>query len=234
VEKGKAAGVPSSRNCTLLRWVDGRFSRRLLTLQRVFAIGKAIAGLHSRESQKNLSRRRYWNADGLIGPQPKLGPVTDLLGATPRQQRTIDQARRLVHRRLSDCEKRFPERLGTIHADVHLGNVVFSGNSPRLIDFDDCGLGFYEYDLAVPLLSLQHRANNKLIPSYGAYRDALLSGYASIGKWDRQSDRILPYLMAARKIAMLGWLQSRSDHPGLRNYLRDAIPRTVLELQDLL
>jgi Ser/Thr protein kinase RdoA (MazF antagonist) len=234
VESGSAEGIPMPRNCTLMRWLEGRFSRRRLSLEAVFALGRAIAQLHAKHNQIRVPRRRYWNAEGLVGLQPKLGAVDALFSASQRQQAIINEARRLVHRKLSDYETHFPSRLGLIHADLHFGNVLFRGRQPVLIDFDDCGHGFCEYDLAVPLVSLQDRANNKRISSYTEYRDALLSGYASSGRWDSHSERIIPFIIAARNIAMLGWMQSRSDHPGLKVYLQETIPKRTRELQALL
>lgn len=233
VESGSAPGVPTPRNCTLMRWLEGRYSRRRLSLQAVFALGGAIANLHAKHNQLRVTRRRYWNAEGLVGLQPKLGAVDALIGASQRQQTIINEARRRVHHKLSDYEAEFPSRLGLIHADLHFGNVLFRGGRPVLIDFDDSGLGFYEYDLAVPLLSLQDRANSGRISSFAEYKDALLSGYAASGRWDSHSERVISYLIAARKIAMLGWLQSRSDHPGLRAYLQETIPKRTRELQAL-
>jgi Ser/Thr protein kinase RdoA (MazF antagonist) len=234
VESGSAAGVPAPRNCTLMRWLEGRFSRRRLTVQAVFGLGRAIASLHAKHNQMRVTRRQYWNAEGLVGLQPKLGAVEALTGATQRQQTIINEARRRVHRELSDFEAQFPSRLGLIHADLHFGNILFRGDRPVLIDFDDSGLGLYEYDLAVPLISLQDRADSGRIRAFAEYKDALLSGYASSGRWDNHSERIIPYLIAARKIAMLGWLQSRSDHPGLLAYLQETIPKRTRELQTLL
>lgn len=40
---------------------------------------------------------------------------------------------------------------GLIHADLHLDNVLFAGGEARPIDFDDCGLGHWLYDIAVTL-----------------------------------------------------------------------------------
>ncbi len=44
-----------------------------------------------------------------------------------------------------------PDTFGLIHADLHQENYLFHGGMARAIDFDDCGWGFYLYDLAVTL-----------------------------------------------------------------------------------
>ena len=64
-----------------------------------------------------------------------------------------------------------PDVFGLIHADLHLENALFDGDAVRLIDFDDCGFGYWLYDIAVPLWEYRGRAD------YAAILAALLDGY---------------------------------------------------------
>jgi Ser/Thr protein kinase RdoA (MazF antagonist) len=59
---------------------------------------------------------------------------------------------------------------GLIHADLHPGNALFWHDEVRVIDFDDCGFGYWLYDIAVALWELRHRHD------YGQFRDALING----------------------------------------------------------
>jgi len=231
VEEADAEGVPTSRCCTLMRWIDGRFSY-LADTKQFFALGQVTAELHASRNQLRLPRRRYWDSDGLVGIKPKLGSVEAIAGASLRQQRIISDARSVIHRTLKQFEAKYPERLGVIHADLHFGNILFQGKRPAVIDFDDCGYGFFGYDLAVTLLSIRGRLKRKRIRKTEAYTDALISGYATLAPWDRECDRVVHYLMEARKVAMLGWLQSRSDNPRLKAYLKKTLPAAVRELAD--
>ena len=68
-----------------------------------------------------------------------------------------------------------PEVYGLIHADVSVGaNVLFSGDEARAIDFDDCALGYWMFDLGVALSALQERAGDL------SCRDALYDGYTDV------------------------------------------------------
>jgi Ser/Thr protein kinase RdoA (MazF antagonist) len=69
--------------------------------------------------------------------------------------RRLDLARRRLLTRLRRIERKRPERLGVIHADLHFGNLLRTRDGMSAIDFDDCGRGFYAHDLAVPLGSSQ-------------------------------------------------------------------------------
>jgi hypothetical protein len=67
------------------------------------------------------------------------------------------------------------DQVGLIHADLHLDNALFRRDDVRIIDFDDCGFGYWLYDIAVPLWELRHRGD------YEQFRAALVEGYTSIG-----------------------------------------------------
>jgi len=43
------------------------------------------------------------------------------------------------------------DSVGLIHADLHLDNALFWHDEVRVIDFDDCGFGYWLYDIAVAL-----------------------------------------------------------------------------------
>jgi Ser/Thr protein kinase RdoA (MazF antagonist) len=231
VEEAETEGVPTPRFCTLMRWVNGRFARRRITLEHVFNLGKVTAELHATSSQLRLPHRRYWDADGLVGLQPKLGSIDQLSGASVRQQHILNAGRSVIHHKLKGYEAKFPTRLGLIHGDLHFGNVLIQRERLGLIDFDDCGHGFYDYDLAVSLTSIYYRLKAAKSRKFAEYRTALLSGYASKANLGCPAEQILPYLIGARKMAMLGWLQSRSDHPRLKAYLKRAIPDAVRDLE---
>ena len=47
------------------------------------------------------------------------------------------------------------DKVGLIHADLHLDNALFWRDNVRVIDFDDCGFGYWLYDIAVALWELR-------------------------------------------------------------------------------
>jgi Ser/Thr protein kinase RdoA (MazF antagonist) len=63
------------------------------------------------------------------------------------------------------------DQAGLIHADLHLDNALFWRGDVRVIDFDDCGFGYWLYDIAVSLWELRRRDD------YGQFRAALINGY---------------------------------------------------------
>jgi aminoglycoside phosphotransferase (APT) family kinase protein len=58
-----------------------------------------------------------------------------------------------------------------IHADMHPGNILVDGERLTVIDFDDAGFGWHQYDIAVVLSYWQSKANA------AAIERAFLDGY---------------------------------------------------------
>lgn len=99
------------------------------------------------------------------------------------------------------------------------------------IDFDDCGFGFYAYDLVIPLISTEYILGRKRKNEIPKFKEALLRGYMTHAKWDKHDESILPHLMNARRLLMLGWLNSRSDNPRLQGKLRQSAKKAIKHLK---
>jgi Ser/Thr protein kinase RdoA (MazF antagonist) len=229
LESVGTALVGKPRNCAVLEWIEGRFIDKSLNAAHMRSLGEVISRLHRRGKNRNVRERRYWDAEGLVGTNPKLGPVEDLPGISSSDQKLISDARHSTFRALKRLERVHSRKRGLIHADLHFGNVLMSSGRMAVIDFDDCGFGFLAYDLAVPLGALGKDREAK----YSALKDALLEGYTRESNWDSDDEKILAHLMTARRIAMLGWLNSRSDNPKLRAYFKPNAANLVKYLQRL-
>lgn len=220
-----------SRNCSVLEWLDGRFLEKSIKPSHMFQVGQLIADLQNNNPQGPVKSRHYWSADGLVGAHPKFGSIDRLSAISKREQNSLIKARRSVLKKLKQFEKKFPKKLGLIHADLHFGNIVLVNKKIAAIDFDDCGYGFFAYDLVIPFLSVQNYLGKKSKHMIPDYKNALLDGYRSKRKWDQYDDEIFSYLVTARKLLMLGWLNSRSDNPKLKKYLVGAVKNTLAHLK---
>ncbi len=214
--------IPDGRKCALFEWMHGRFISKTFTEHHMYEVGGLLARLQKNAPRGLARHRRYWTADGLVGKNPKFGSSENLAGIPNEIQSTIDRGRKIIHRKLRSFERRFPKRQGFIHADLHFGNLLLSQGRIAAIDFDDSGFGFYAYDLAVPLLSADHLLGKKRQKEFETMRASLIRGYSDNAPWDSHDEKLLPHLIAARRIAMLGWLNSRSDNPRLKSRLKKA------------
>lgn len=218
---------------SLLRWMDGRLADENMDTIRLNLLGQQIGQLHRASLRRTVTHRHYWDVKGLVGISPKWGSIEKLAGANKSHQEVITAARQKAYRKLSLFAQQHPERLGLIHADLHFGNIIETKDgSFAFIDFDDCGYGFRAYDLVVPYLSSISKLSGKDSLAERERRQALIAGYSMQMPWDRADERVFDVLVAARKLASLGWLNSRSDIPRLKQKLPGAIKETARWLAD--
>lgn len=219
LETVSSPGIPDSRFCDLLEWVDGRFIYKSATPRHLFLLGQLIAKLHRSTKNVKVKHRHYWDANGLVGSSPKFGTIDKISGLDKAKQSVITEGRKEVLAYLRKFEKRFPDRLGLIHADLHFGNFLINKGELGAIDFDDCGFGFHAYDLAVPLTHIAYLCKDPQKEKFLRYVDEIQNGYASQGSWDHHDEKALPYFYTARKLTMVGWADSRSNNPRLKKRL---------------
>ncbi len=225
--------LPEGRNTALFHWTDGVFltakkrsPNKIKTHHRV-SLGRLIGELHNHESTRSkVVHRKYWTAEGLVGRQTKFGSIDHLTQATPAQQRLISKTRQSLWISMKKFEKKYPQKQGLIHADLHFGNFIFNKKNIALIDFDDSGFGFFAYDLAIPILSIM---NSKILlkKEKKLFREAILEGYQQVRPWTAIDEKFLDQCLLARKLLMLGWLNSRSDNPKLKKYVKGALKEAV-------
>ena len=233
VERVETSLVGEARHCSALEWIDGRFINKSLSRSHMEELGHVIGRLHRAGRSQKIVERRYWTAAGLVGPNAKLGSVEDLPGISSSDQRVISEARRVTFRQLKRFEGRFPDKQGLIHADLHFGNLVLSDGRIAMIDFDDCGFGFHAYDLVVPVRHAEAILGKRRKRELPAFREALIDGYCRECGWDRYDEQIFAHMMTARGLALLAWLNSRSDNPGLRKHFKIVAARVVKQLRSL-
>jgi Ser/Thr protein kinase RdoA (MazF antagonist) len=237
VVAGTHAGVPEARPCVLLRWLDGRFLNRGLTPDHLALIGAALGELQvhaagwtppsgfvrPRVDTLTTTAKRV----SLVGPTEALGRgpwpsvedgeratalVRDLVSAADAG--VVEDAIALVRATTATLAGR-PDAAGLIHGDLHQENVLFDGPAVGVIDFDDCGWGFFLYDLAVPLSEVTLR------PAYPAMRNALLEAYARRRPLPDDAGTHVDAFIVLRGLQILVWVLESRDLPAFRDRWAD-------------
>lgn len=189
-------GIPGERNCSLLRWLRGRYLTKGVGPVHYRAQGRLMAQLHnfSAEWQQPPGlTKRHWDWDALFGDVEGMDLTADeIWPLIPRQYHEPFQAVAREMGQVMDAWGTGPDVYGLIHADLGVdANLLFWGGEPRAIDFDDSGFGYWIYDLAI---ALEHCRED---PAYFQYRDALLAGYAEYRSLPQeQLDRLDLFLSA--------------------------------------
>jgi Ser/Thr protein kinase RdoA (MazF antagonist) len=211
------AATGERRWAGLARWVDGELLAEVMaretdpaaTRRHFDQLGAMMAAMHEQASRWTPPagfRRHALDADGLLGPAPFWGPFWDHPIFSPAERRLLLQTRDRLHAALLRYGK--PGRtFSLIHADLHPRNVVISGARAAVIDFDDAGFGWHQYDLAVALVWYQDGE------AAAAIRDACIAGYRSVRAISDQDLALLPMFLLIRDMAQIGWYGQRPELP---------------------
>lgn len=215
-------GSGETRQCVLLEWLDGEHFDGVEPQRGLPMLGRALGQLH-RRSQKYIPAvgfdRPRWDVDGLIGPSALLGDYR-VAKLDPQVRQLFDAAGSRIQSTM-DAFEMTPERFGLIHGDMHEGNALLVESGSALIDFDDCGWGWYLFDVA----TIRYRGSS-LIEKQD-WLDMFLSGYGEHVNIDESDLVVLPALVAARALAFVGWTESRLESGDARRqrYLHYALER---------
>ena len=92
-----------------------------------------------------------------------------------------------------------------IHGDLHPGNVLWTSDGPRLVDFDDCLTGPPVQDIWLLARGNSEAARRE--------RDDLIEGYELFREFDRSTLSLAEPLRALRIVYFSGWIARRWDDP---------------------
>lgn len=225
--------MPERRVCSVLRWMDGRLHAAAPRPVHLRRLGSVMARLHNHAGQWHVPPgfvRIRWDWETFFGDTMVYGgvgaaDVWDLLpGELRRRFARTAAAMRPVMRNLGEEADNF----GLIHADLHLGNALFWRDQIRVIDFDDCGFGYWLYDMAVSLWELRHRDD------YEDFRSALIDGYTRHRPLPPGGLAHLDDFIAAREVAFGLWFTGTAQvNPDFRAEL-DQVQADISRSLDVL
>lgn len=215
-------GIPGQRNCSLFRWLKGRFITKDVRPYHYRAQGRLMARLHHHAAHwqppPGLAKREYdW--DGLFRDDAGAGiPASEAWSLLPQQYVKPFEVITKKVKQVMDEWGKAPDVYGLIHADLGLdANVLFWGGEARAIDFDDSGFGYYIYDLS---LALEHCQEDEALSQF---RDALLDGYAQVRSLPEDQIKYLDLFLAAYYVYLSLWAAATAHlHP---NYSEELFRR---------
>jgi Ser/Thr protein kinase RdoA (MazF antagonist) len=206
------AGVPERRLCTLFRWQPGRFLHAGLTPAHLERVGRLIAQLHQHAESwtppAEFTRGRVGDVSEPAAAH-MLCMVAEL--CTPADVATVAAviARVRATQQALDQE---PGAYGLIHGDLHQENYLFDHGQVYAIDFDDCGWGYFLYDLMMPVNELADH------PRYADLRAALLRGYRSLRLLPPAHARHMAIFDALKVLILTIWFLDERDKPAFQGW----------------
>ena len=177
-------------------------------LARWFApLGEITARLHLHARQWTLPpgfTRKRWDVGTILGPKPHWGDWRRASGLDAPGAVLLDRATRVLADRLH-AYGTGPEVFGLIHADLRLANLMVEGESLTAIDFDDCGFGWWVYDLAAAVSFIE--TDNRLPDLIARWCE----GYTRIAPLQPRDQAMIPAMIFLRRVLLTAWLASRAD-----------------------
>ncbi len=198
----KQEGVPESYPVTVLSWLEGEIlPQDCRSPHHFYRLGQLVAKLHH--------HAQHWTPPFELN-RPTYDS-TSVLGDDDVTYKRLPEASRdhlqTLHEQVQEVEEclgKSPERFGLIHSDLSFGNVLFTADEVLPIDFDDCGFGYYLYDLAVILAGPWEK------PGFQQRREALLQGYREICELPNDHLSLIPTFMAMRASSLGQWDRLRT------------------------
>lgn len=167
-------------------------------------LGAVTARLHRHSRQwsppPNFTRFA-WDWEHCLGAAPRWGRWEDGGGVGAAEIAQLRPAVELVRKRLVEYGQG-PDRFGLVHADLRLANLLVEPGRVNVIDFDDCGFGWFLYDFGTAVSFIEHD------PALGEWQEAWLAGYRSRAELSAEDEAMLPTFVMLRRLLLLAWMGS--------------------------
>ena len=196
------------RNIVLFDWESGLEPGMGENLIKPFKIlGEVTARMHKHtQSWKRplWFTRLTWEFDTSLGEdKPHWGRWRDGMGVVAAKEKLFCRTVELIGKRLKAYGKT-AERFGLIHCDLRLANLLMDGNAVKVIDFDDCGFGWFMYDAATPLSFYEHE------PQVPELIEAWKEGYRRVTALSKADENEIPTFIMLRRLLLVAWMRFAS------------------------
>ncbi len=209
--------------CILFSYLKGHTlgsleeNERMVQLKQV---GRILAKLHNQSQNRDDTAkivRFSWDVEDLLGEKARWGDWRDYSYLKPEQKEIFADAERIILQRVKNFG-RTPEHFGLIHSDIHSTNLIIHEDKIQLIDFDDCGYGWYLYDIGCSLVKY---------PFIDGLTEAILEGYESVRPLTQEEKEALPTFLLLRRIVRFAWLAGHADSDTAGTVTGDYLLETV-------
>ena len=231
IQTGGIDGLPRPRHMVMFAFVEGEEPDENADLVDPFEeLGEIAACTHVHfmgwHRPANFERL-IWDFEHTLGATPNWGDWRAAPMMGPEALAVLERQQTVIRRRL-EAFGTGPERFGLIHADMRLANLLIHQGSTRLIDFDDCGLGWHMYDFAAGVSFVE---DNPQVP---ALKAAWIKGYRRVIDLPREDEAEIDTFVMLRRMVLLAWIGSHAETDLAQDMSADFTRVTVELAEDYL
>ncbi|MFC0140240.1 phosphotransferase enzyme family protein [Erwinia mallotivora] len=197
----------SVRHVVLFDWIDGEMPTTEVDPRAFQQLGHITARLHQHSKQWKKPegfQRIIWDHHTMVSPQSHWGDWRDAPNLRLADRPVVEEVIARVDGELQQFGKD-ASRYGLIHADLRLTNLLLHKGETRVIDFDDCGMGWYLHDLAAAISFVEHH------PRAADWVDNWIKGYEQVAHISDAEMALVPTLLIQRRIQLLAWVGSHAQ-----------------------
>jgi Ser/Thr protein kinase RdoA (MazF antagonist) len=191
------------RDCVMFEFLPGTEpsqDRLVPDFERLGAI-TARMHRHARSWRRPAGFTRFhWDYEAALGAESRWGRWQDGVGVGVEALAVLGRLDKELRERLHRFG-RDPGRYGLIHADLRPANLLVVGDEPpSVIDFDDCGFGWYLYDLAAAVSFVEHHPQvPEMIASW-------VRGYRTVLDLPAEDEAEIWTFIMFRRLLLVAWI----------------------------
>ncbi|PCI54608.1 MAG: aminoglycoside phosphotransferase [Alphaproteobacteria bacterium] len=201
-------GQSNDRYMVMFEFIEGHEPDENQDLVAPFEeLGEITAKTHNHSvswKRPENFERMIWNLDAVFGSDPIWGRWQDGPNVTAEIRTKLERLEKVVCKRLLAFGQS-SDRYGLIHADLRLANLLVHKGTTRLIDFDDCGLGWFLYDFATGITFME---DSSQVP---ALKKAWMKGYRKEREISEEEEAEIDTFVMLRRMALLAWIGSHKE-----------------------
>jgi Ser/Thr protein kinase RdoA (MazF antagonist) len=201
--------LPSPRHVVLFEWEEGVEPGIGQNLAEPFEIlGEVTARMHVHAQQWQRPawfERHGWDFETSLGEEkPHWGRWRDGMGVDAAKAKLFGRTVDMIGQRLKVYGKG-PDRFGLIHCDLRLANLLIDGKTVKVIDFDDCGFGWFMYDAATPVSFYEHE------PQVPELIESWKKGYRKVRVLPKVDEDEIGTFIMLRRLLLVAWIGSHAE-----------------------
>ncbi|MBO1001662.1 phosphotransferase enzyme family protein [Pseudogracilibacillus auburnensis] len=202
---------PQEYYCTLFTYLEGKEpdeSKESELINQFENLGEVTAQLHEHSILNHNTFKRKnrltWDYENILGDRPKWARWQDGKGITPERKELFEVVSKTIKSRLETFGKT-RDRFGLIHADLRLANLLVDKDQISVIDFDDCGFGWYLFDLGTSLSFIEDKL---YVPDLV---ESWMKGYRKVRALTPEEVEEIPTFIMMRRLQLISWVGSRDN-----------------------